>query len=71
MQVAEASAAAGGFIHRQDEDKQGVLIHSLHDYAVIMPTMIAVHEQGSWRAKHVSDQYADNSAKPWDVRTIV
>ncbi|KAL0040088.1 hypothetical protein WJX79_005748 [Trebouxia sp. C0005] len=68
-QVAEATAAAGSFIHKEDVEEEGFQVQSLLDYVVAIPTMNAIHGQDSWRAQHVSEEYGDHSA--WDVRTIV
>ncbi len=68
-QVAEATAAAGQLVHKKDMGEPEYEIPSLRDYVVAIPTMNAVHGQDSWRAQHVSDQYADHSA--WSVGTIV
>ncbi len=69
LQVAEATAAAGSFVHKEDVEEEGFQVQSLRDYAVAIPTMNAIHGQDSWRAQHVSEEYGDHSA--WDVRTIV
>ncbi|DBA98213.1 TPA: hypothetical protein ACH3X1_001139 [Trebouxia sp. C0004] len=68
-QVAEATAAAGSFIYREDAEEEGLQVQSLRDYVVAIPTMNAIHGQDTWRARHVSDEYADHSA--WDVHTII
>ncbi|KAL0054257.1 hypothetical protein WJX82_006194 [Trebouxia sp. C0006] len=68
-QVAEATAAAGSFIYREDAEEEGLQVQSLRDYVVAIPTMNAIHGQDTWGARHVSDEYADHSA--WDVHTII
>ncbi len=67
--MAEATAAAGSFIYREDAEEEGLQVQSLRDYVVAIPTMNAVHGQDTWGARHVSDEYADHSA--WDVHTII
>ena len=67
--MAEATAAAGSFIYREDAEEEGLQVQSLRDYVVAIPTMNAIHGQDTWRAQHVSDEYADHSA--WDVHTII
>lgn len=67
--MAEATAAAGSFIYREDAEEEGLQVQSLRDYVVAIPTMNAIHGQDTWGARHVSDEYADHSA--WDVHTII
>ncbi len=67
--MAEATAAAGSFIYREDAEEEGLQVQSLRDYVVAIPTMNAIHGQDTWRARHVSNEYADHSA--WDVHTII
>ncbi len=67
--MAEATAAAGSCIYREDAEEKGLQVQSLRGYVVAIPTMNAIHGQDTWRAHHVSDEYADHSA--WDVHTII
>lgn len=67
--MAEATAAAGSFIYREDAEEEGLQVQSLRDYVVAIPTMNAIHGHDTWGARHVSDEYADHSA--WDVHTII